>query len=36
MLLGCDFSSRPSRQKPIVLALGRARGQRVELQGLEF
>ncbi|MFZ9183687.1 MAG: DUF429 domain-containing protein [Hylemonella sp.] len=36
LLLGCDFSSRPSRQKPIVLALGRARGQRVELQGLEF
>lgn len=34
MLLGCDFSSSPSKRKPIVLALGRALGARIELQGL--
>jgi hypothetical protein len=34
-LLGCDFSSRPSRQKPIVLALGELHGARVRLSKLE-
>ena len=34
-LLGCDFSSRPSRRKPIVIALGRASGGRVTLSKLE-
>lgn len=38
-LLGCDFTSAPSRRKPIVHALGRligeaGRGQRVVLDGL--
>ena len=33
-LLGCDFSSSPSRRKPVVLALGRSDGQRVQLQAL--
>lgn len=36
LLLGCDFSSSPSRRKPIVLALGKALAQRVELQRLEY
>ena len=34
-LVGCDFSSSPSRRKPIVLAWGRAQGGRVQLQRLE-
>lgn len=34
LLVGCDFSSSPSKRKPIVLALGRAQGARVQLQGL--
>ena len=33
-LIGCDFTSAPSRRKPIVLALGQWQGQRVHLQGL--
>ena len=35
LLLGCDFSSRPTRRKPIVLALGSQAGARVVLGGLE-
>lgn len=35
MLLGCDFSSSPSRKKPIVLALGFQVGGRVQLTKLE-
>ena len=34
-LLGCDFSSAPSRRKPIVLALGREQAGRVVLERLE-
>lgn len=37
-LWGCDFSSAPSRRKPIMLAVGRFAGvaaQRIELLGLE-
>ena len=34
-LLGCDFSSSPSRRKPLVLAWGRAQQGRVQLQRLE-
>ena len=34
-LLGCDFSSSPSRRKPIVLALGERRGSRVVLASLQ-
>ncbi|MCZ8091945.1 MAG: DUF429 domain-containing protein [Acidovorax sp.] len=34
-LIGCDFSSSPSRRKPIVLALGRSDGVRVQLLALE-
>jgi len=33
-LLGCDFSSSPTRQKPIVLALGQQRSGRVQLSRL--
>jgi len=33
-LVGCDFSSAPSRQKPIVLALGTQSGGRVVLSQL--
>ena len=33
-LLGCDFSSSPTKRKPIVLALGEARQGRVQLQSL--
>jgi hypothetical protein len=33
-LLGCDFSSSPTRRKPIVVALGRLSGERVLLNGL--
>ena len=35
LLLGCDFSSSPSRQKPIVLALGRLLDGRVSLSKIE-
>lgn len=34
-LLGCDFSSAPSRRKPIVLAIGQQTGGRVVLNRLE-
>jgi len=34
-LLGCDFSSSPSRRKPILLAWGTALKGRVQLQRLE-
>jgi hypothetical protein len=34
-LIGCDFSSSPSKRKPIVLALGQARQGRVQLQSLQ-
>ena len=34
-LIGCDFSSSPSKRKPIVLALGQARQGRVQLQVLQ-
>lgn len=36
MLIGCDFSSAPTRSKPIVLALGHLRGAVVVLDRLEF
>ncbi len=35
LLLGVDFSSAPSRRKPIVVALGLPRGPLVQLQGLQ-
>jgi len=34
-LVGCDFSSAPSRRKPIVLAFGHAVQGRVVLEGLQ-
>ncbi len=34
-LLGCDFSSSPTRRKPIVLALGQRQGARVVLTALQ-
>lgn len=34
-LIGCDFSSSPSRQKPIVLACGALLGERVQLSNLK-
>lgn len=34
LLIGCDFSSSPSKRKPIVLALGHAQAGRVHLQSL--
>ncbi len=34
-LLGCDFTSAPTRRKPIVLAVGRAERGRVVLGGIE-
>jgi hypothetical protein len=34
-LLGCDFSSSPTRRKPVVLAWGRLQQGRVQLQRLE-
>jgi hypothetical protein len=34
-LVGCDFSSTPTRRKPIVMALGREQGGRVTLERLE-
>ena len=33
-LIGCDFSSSPSKRKPIVVALGHAKAGRVQLQSL--
>ena len=35
-LVGCDFSSAPTRTKPIVLAWGHLRGHAVVLERLEF
>lgn len=35
LLLGCDFSSAPTRRKPIVMALGASRSGRVQLSGLQ-
>jgi hypothetical protein len=35
LLLGCDFSSSPTRRKPIVIALGSCSDGRVGLAGLE-
>jgi len=35
MLLGCDFTSRPTRRKPVVLALGDLEGERVVLRDLQ-
>lgn len=34
-LVGCDFSSSPSKRKPIVVAIGHAKAGRVQLQGLQ-
>ncbi len=34
-LIGCDFSSSPSKRKPIVLAQGQALQGRVQLQALQ-
>jgi hypothetical protein len=34
VLIGCDFSSSPSKRKPIVVAQGMINGQRVQLQSL--
>jgi len=34
-LIGCDFSSRPGRRKPIVIARGACARGRILLQGLE-
>lgn len=34
-LIGCDFTSRPTRRKPIVLALGSLSGGRVVLSKME-
>lgn len=35
LLVGCDFSSRPDRRKPIVIACGRLRGDAVLLDALQ-
>ena len=35
LLLGCDFSSSPTRQKPIVLALGTLQNGRIQLSKVE-
>jgi len=35
LLIGVDFSSRPTRRKPIVVALGHRRGAVVHLSGLQ-
>ncbi|MFN3377403.1 MAG: DUF429 domain-containing protein [Burkholderiaceae bacterium] len=35
LLLGCDFSSSPSRRKPILHALGQWQGGQVQLLGFE-
>jgi Protein of unknown function (DUF429) len=34
ILIGCDFSSSPSKRKPIVVAVGHAKVGRVQLQSL--
>ncbi len=34
-LVGCDFSSSPSKRKPIVIALGHAQAGRVQLHNLQ-
>ncbi|MGE8320129.1 MAG: DUF429 domain-containing protein [Comamonas sp.] len=34
-VLGCDFSSSPSRRKPVVVALGQLQGDVVRLDGFE-
>ena len=34
LLIGCDFSSSPSKRKPIVVAVGQAVAGRVQLQSL--
>ena len=34
-IVGCDFSSSPTRRKPIVLAIGQRQGARVQLHALE-
>jgi hypothetical protein len=36
LLVGCDFSSAPTRRKPIVMALGRERAGRVVLESVEL
>ena len=33
-LIGCDFSSSPSKRKPVVVAVGHAKAGRVQLQSL--
>ncbi|MCE1193990.1 MAG: DUF429 domain-containing protein [Acidovorax sp.] len=35
LIIGCDFSSSPTRRKPIVLALGQRQGARVQLAALQ-
>lgn len=35
LLVGCDFSSAPTRQKPIVMALGTCSAGRVQLSSIE-
>ena len=35
-LLGVDFSSAPTRRKPVVLAWGERKGSRIKLRTLEF
>lgn len=35
LLMGCDFSSSPSRKKPIVIATGRLSGERLLLLNVE-
>ena len=36
LLVGCDFSSAPTRRKPIVMALGHERAGRVVLESIEL
>lgn len=36
LLMGCDFSSSPTRRKPIVVAWGSVQGARVQLASIEF
>jgi hypothetical protein len=36
LLVGCDFSSAPTRRKPIVMALGHERAGRVVLEAIEL
>ena len=33
-LVGCDFSSSPTKRKPVVVAVGHAKAGRVQLQSL--